>query len=277
MVDKTAIWAIAMKDMRSVVSSVRVWLPMLVIPFLLGVVAPCLMIILVGFGNYKEMENLQIVMDMIEKLKDTVLYEDIQSYSTLNQKMVYVLVTYLFTPFFLVIPIMTSSVVAANSFVGEKERKTLESLLLSPIDMLSLFIGKVLSAFIPAMVITLIMFFLFGLSVTILTLPLFAEPIFPTVDWIIMISWVVPSVCLFVILFNVVISAKVRGFQEAYQLGSVVVIPIVILIISQLFGYFFLNTWRIFFMGLIVLILNGIFIRWISHRNHRLKLAEKHL
>ncbi len=277
MVDKTAIWAIAMKDMRSVVSSVRVWLPMLVIPFLLGVVAPCLMIILVGFGNYKEMENLQIVMDMIEKLKDTVLYEDIQSYSTLNQKMVYVLVTYLFTPFFLVIPIMASSVVAANSFVGEKERKTLESLLLSPIDMLSLFIGKVLSAFIPAMVITLIMFFLFGLSVTILTLPLFAEPIFPTVDWIIMISWVVPSVCLFVILFNVVISAKVRGFQEAYQLGSVVVIPIVILIISQLFGYFFLNTWRIFFMGLIVLILNGIFIRWISHRNHRLKLAEKHL
>ena len=152
---------------------------MLVIPFLLGVVAPCLMIILVGFGNYKEMENLQIVMDMIEKLKDTVLYEDIQSYSTLNQKMVYVLVTYLFTPFFLVIPIMASSVVAANSFVGEKERKTLESLLLSPIDMLSLFIGKVLSAFIPAMVITLIMFLLFGISVSILTLPFLQNRFFP--------------------------------------------------------------------------------------------------
>lgn len=275
--DKTAIWAIATKDMRSIVSSVRVWLPMLIIPFLLGVVAPCMMIILIGFGDLSKIGSLQIVIEMIDKLEGTELYDHLQSFTTLNQKITYLFVTYLYTPFFLVIPIMASSVVAANSFVGEKERKTLESLLLSPVDMLSLFIGKVLSAFIPAIMITLIMFIFFGLSITVLTAPLFVEPIFPTVDWMIMISWVVPAVCLFVILFNVLISAKVRGFQEAYQLGSVVVIPIVILIISQLFGYFFLNTWRIFFMGLIVFFIDLVFIRWISHRNHRLKLAEKHL
>ena len=45
---------------------------------------------------------------------------------------------------------MISSVVAASSFVGEKERKTLESLLYTPIDIASLFWGKLLSAFIPA-------------------------------------------------------------------------------------------------------------------------------
>lgn len=275
--DKTAIWAIATKDMRSVMSSVRVWLPMLVIPFLLGVVAPCMMIVLVGYGDFRQFENLQFVFEVMERLKGTELYEQLQSFATLNQKMVYLLITYLFTPFFLVIPIMASSVVAANSFVGEKERKTLESLLLSPVDMVSLFIGKVLSAFIPAISISYVIFVFFGIMVSLLTAPLFADAIFPTVDWIIMICWVVPTICLFVILFNVFISARVRGFQEAYQLGSVVVIPIVILIVSQLFGYFFLNTWRIFLIGAMVLLVDLIFIRWFTRHQYRIKLAEKQL
>lgn len=275
--DKTAVWAIATKDMRSIISNVRIWLPMLIMPFLLGVVAPCMMIVLVGYGNIEEFGSLEIVIDMIDKLQGTKLYDQIQSLSTLNQKIIYLMVTYLYTPFFLVIPIMSSSAVAANSFVGEKERKTLESLLLSPVDMQSLFIGKVLSAFLPAMLITIVMFIFFGISVSVLTAPLFTESIFPTVDWIIMIGWVVPVVCLFVILFNVFISAVVRGFQEAYQLGSVVVIPIIVLIISQLFGYFFLSTWRIFIIGFIVFLIDLIFIRWISQHRYRLKLAEKYL
>jgi len=275
--DKTAIWAIATKDMRSIVSSVRVWLPMLVIPFLLGVVAPGMMIVLAGYGDFSQFGDLQFVYELMQRLEGTELYDRLQSFSTFNQKMVYLLITYLYTPFFLVIPIMASSVVAANSFVGEKERKTLESLLLSPVDMLSLFIGKVLSAFIPAITISYIIFIFFGITVNLLTAPLFPQTIFPTVDWIIMIGWVVPAVCLFVILFNVLISAKVRGFQEASQLGSVVVIPIVILIVSQLFGYFFLSTWRIFLIGAIVFCIDLIFIRWFSRQQYRIKLAEKQL
>ena len=273
--DKTAIWAIATKDMRSVISSVRVWLPMLVIPFLLGVVAPCMMIILVGYGEFGQIK--QFVFDVIDRLKGTSLYVQIQSYASLNQKLVYLLINYLFMPFFLVIPIMASSVVAANSFVGEKERKTLESLLLSPVDMYSLFIGKVLSAFIPAISISYIVFIIFSIMVRFVTAPLYAKAIFPTLDWLIVIGLVVPAICFFVILFNVMISAKVRGFHEAYQLGSVVVIPVVILIVCQLFGYFFLSTSKILLMGGTIILIDLIFVRWFSRHHHRLKLAEKHL
>lgn len=275
MFDKTAMWAVASKDLRSVISRVRVWLPMLIIPLLLGVVSPLMLIVLIGFGDITQFGEIEIVFDMIDRLQGSELYDQLQSYSTLNQKIVFLLVSHLFTPFFLVIPIMASSVVAANSFVGEKERKTLESLLLSPISMVSLFIGKVLSAFIPAMVITFVMFILFGISVTYLTSFIFTDSIFPTWEWIMMIFWVVPAVCLFVILFNVLISAKVSGFQEAYQLGSVIVIPIVILIVSQSLGYFILSTWRIFWMGLILLVINFLFIWWITRHQNRLKLAEK--
>lgn len=268
-------WAIAMKDMRSIVSSVRVWLPMLVIPFLLGVISPNMMIVLVGFGDITQFGETQWILDLIDQLKGTHLYDKIQTFPNLNQKIVYLLVSYLFTPCFLVIPIMASSVVAANSFVGEKERKTLESLLLSPIDMLSLFVGKVLSAFIPAILITLMIFILFGISVNLFAYPLYHEIIFPTWDWMLLISWVVPAVSLFVILFNVLISAKVKGFQEAYQLGSVIVIPIAILIVSQLTGYFFLSTWRLFVIGMIVFILDMFLLHWVTKSHHRLKLGEK--
>lgn len=275
--NKTVVWAVAMKDMRSVITSIRVWLPMLVIPFLLGVVAPSMMIVMAGYSNLSKIQNIEIVIDLIENLKGTELHEVLKNFTTLNQKIVYLLITYLFTPCFLVIPIMASSVVAANSFVGEKERKTLESLLLTPIDMISLFIGKVLSAFIPAMVITIIIFILFGISVNVFSYPLYLQWIFPTWDWILMLCWVVPVISLFVILFNVLISSKVKGFQEAYQLGSVIVIPIAILIVSQLTGYFFLSTWRIFIIGVVVCVLDILILFWIAKSNQRLKLGEKHL
>jgi len=275
--NKTVVWAIAMKDMRSVISSIRVWLPMLVIPFILGVVAPSIMIIMAGYGNLSKIQNIQLVIHLIENLKGTELHDVLKNYPTLNQKIVYLLITYLFVPCFLVIPIMASSVVAANSFVGEKEKKTLESLLLTPIDMISLFIGKVLSAFIPAMVITMIIFILFGISVNIFSYPLYLQWTFPTWNWILMLCWVVPVISLFVILFNVLISSKVKGFQEAYQLGSVIVIPIAILIVSQLMGYFILSTGRIFMMGAIVLGLDLLILYWVAKSNQRLQLGEKHL
>ena len=47
-------------------------------------------------------------------------------------------------PFFLFVPIMASSVMAASSFVGEKEKHTLETLLYSPLSLRQLFQSKVL-------------------------------------------------------------------------------------------------------------------------------------
>ena len=61
---------------------------------------------------------------------------------------------YLLSPLLLVIPLMVSAVLAADAFAGEKERRTLEGLLLLPIADRDLFLAKVLSAYLPALVIT---------------------------------------------------------------------------------------------------------------------------
>lgn len=54
----------------------------------------------------------------------------------------------------MIIPIMASSVMAASSFVGEKEKHTLETLLYSPLSLGRLFQSKILAGFSVGMMIS---------------------------------------------------------------------------------------------------------------------------
>ena len=60
--------------------------------------------------------------------------------------------------FFLMIPVMASSVMAASSFVGEKEKHTLETLLYSPLSLKQLFQSKILAGFSVGMMVSYISF-----------------------------------------------------------------------------------------------------------------------
>ena len=59
-------------------------------------------------------------------------------------------------PFFLLIPVMASSVIAFDSFPGEKERITIEALLATPLTDEELLFGKMLASFVPAMAVTIL-------------------------------------------------------------------------------------------------------------------------
>ncbi len=54
---------------------------------------------------------------------------------------------------FMILPLMASSIVTANSIVGEKERKTLETLLYTPVTNREFLVAKLLNSFIPAVLI----------------------------------------------------------------------------------------------------------------------------
>ena len=64
-------------------------------------------------------------------------------------------------PMFLIIPLMVSSVIAADSFAGEKERKTMEALLYSPTTDQELFAAKLLSGWLAAIAVALVGFMLY--------------------------------------------------------------------------------------------------------------------
>jgi ABC-2 type transport system permease protein len=54
----------------------------------------------------------------------------------------------------LLVPVMASTIIAANSIVGEKERHTLETLLHTPLSNRELLTAKLLVAFLPAALVS---------------------------------------------------------------------------------------------------------------------------
>ena len=89
---------------------------------------------------------------------------------------------YLIAPLFLVLPLMLSCTIAAEAFVGEKERKTLEALLYTPATDAELFIGKALAALVPGIVFTWINFVIFAIVTNLAGYPVMGRIWFPTAE-----------------------------------------------------------------------------------------------
>jgi ABC-2 type transport system permease protein len=156
---------------------------------------------------------------------------------TAQQILVYILALYLFAPFFLIIPLMASSVIASDSFAGEKERKTIEALLATPISDSELFLGKVLVSFIPSMIVTFASFAIYSIVVDITALTIFnGRLLLPNAAWLSLIFGLAPTVALASVGLTVIISAKVKGFREAQQISVILLVPILALVFGQASG-----------------------------------------
>lgn len=166
------------------------------------------------------------------------------------QRMVVLMVVYYFAPMYLILPLMVSSVVAADSLAGEKERRTLEALLYTPTTDQELYIAKLLAAWLPAIAVAWLGFIVYSVVVNVAAWPTFGYIFFPNTMWWILALWVAPAVAGVGLGATVLISARVNTFQEAYQLGGLVVLPVVALMISQSAGALYLGPAIVFLLGL---------------------------
>ncbi len=269
-----AVQAIIKKDIMVISSNIQIWLPMLIIPIVFSLILPGVIIIPARFYNLSSMGNMDTILKIFDKLPPGELRKMIFSFNTVNKKLIYFTVNYLFAPFFLIIPLMAASVIGASSFAGEKERKTMESLLFAPVDITSLFWAKILSAFLPAIVLTTICSLLYGVMVNLTAHPLFGKIIFPQKNWLILLFWVTPSLSLGAVFINVFISAKVKGFQEAYQLGGLVILPILALVVGQITGVLLVNNFFLWCLGAGLWLIDLIFIKRVGKYFNRNKLFE---
>src|SRR5256885_2711952 len=140
-----AIRAVMAKDLTAVRRSKAVVLPMLIVPFLLLVVLP----LIIGFIA-RSQENIDIT-----RFLDSVPGDLAKPILRLpvRQQLVVLVNGYLLAPLFLIVPLMVSAVLAADAFAGEKERKTLESLLHRPMTDREIFVAKLLMAYVPAVLL----------------------------------------------------------------------------------------------------------------------------
>jgi ABC-2 type transport system permease protein len=139
----------------------------------------------------------------------------------------------------LIVPVVLPVYIAADSFAGEKERKTIQQLLSTPLTDSEILLGKILTAFIPTAITMYICFLSTTLVVNLswyLTYGAF-QLVFPNITVLTQVVLLYPLLAFFGILVMVAVSSRANKMIEATQLGGVVVVPaLVIAFIPLLIG-----------------------------------------
>jgi ABC-type Na+ efflux pump permease subunit len=248
-----AISAIVRKDVTLALRTKAVAMPLLIVPLLLMVGLPLLLGGIVLLTETMGLSSSDI--DELQRAIPPHIQPTLAGLTAPQAGLVFALV-YMFAPLFLIVPLMVSSVVAADSFAGEKERKTLEALAYTPTTDRELLLAKMLGGWIPGVLVGLVGFVLYTMVVDFVTWRVTGNIYLPNFFWLLLAFWVGPAAAGVGLGVTVLVSARVNTFQEAYQLGSLVVLPVVFLMIGQLSGLFYLNTAFVFVIGLLLWAIN---------------------
>lgn len=262
----SAIRAIAIRDLKIVLRSQGVMLPMILVPVIIMVLFPTgigLFAPLMESGDHSELEDMAYFFEQMPE----AMQRQFVDFSP-AQTLIVTLIVYIFAPMFLIMPLMSASTIAASSFAGEKEHKTLEALIYTPTTDSELFIGKMLAAWIPAVVVSLGSFVLYGLAANLAAWSTMKQVFFPNVMWLGLVLWVAPAAAGLGLGTVILISSKVNTFQEASQIAGVIVLPIVMLVLGQIAGVLYLSLGAVLIVGLILWLIDAV-ILWFAVRTFK--------
>ena len=86
-----------------------------------------------------------------------------------------------------------------------------------------------------------------------------------------------PMVTLMTVLLNVLISSRVKTFQEAQNIGGIIILPVVGMMAGQASGLFLVGSQIMLLISFAILILNVILLQRITKYNDRFVLFEKQI
>lgn len=140
-----------------------------------------------------------------------------------------------FMTYFLLIPAMVPMAIATQSVIGEKQTRSLEPQLATPIEVGELLIGKAIAAALPAVMGTWVVFLGYAYLNGAIGDPVLTRLIISD-EWRVAMVSLVPLICLFSVLLGIVVSARANDPRTAQQIGGFVVIPIIALAVANFFG-----------------------------------------
>ncbi|MBL8061732.1 MAG: ABC transporter permease subunit [Anaerolineales bacterium] len=259
-----AILAIARKDLKVAVQNNGVVLPIIILPLILFVVVPWIMVyasfLAEATGTSTNMGQL------LERMPAGLLHE-LSGYTPDQQLIAFTLI-YMLAPMFLIMPLMVSSVLAADSFAGEKERKTLEALLYTPTTDRELFTAKLLGSWTAAVVVALLSFIVYAINANVAGWQSIGHLFFPNWMWIALVLWVTPAVAGLGLVVMVFASARAQGFQDAYQTGGLVVLPVILLMVGQISGVMYFSLGVVMIVGLVIWLIDAVLL-WFASKSFR--------
>ncbi|MHA1105065.1 MAG: ABC transporter permease subunit [Promethearchaeota archaeon] len=170
-------------------------------------------------------------------------------------------------PMFLFIPGMMPIVISSDSFAGEKERKTMEGVLLLPMTKTELILGKVLASFIPSMVISLTCFVALGIIINVMLISYLDGVILFFSDVPIMLVGLLlsPFWALLNIQISVIISSRAKDMKSAQSISGALITPVLGILLIQIFNPAFLTILTVLLLTVLIALL-WLFFIYVSNK-----------
>lgn len=238
------------KEYRELVNDRGLMFSLLIIPIIFSIVLPILLFIL---GTRKEVSASIVCLNtFIEQFK-MIKYPD---YLTRGTVPFYVIFTYFFLPLFMLLPIIISTVLSSSSFIGEKEHKTLEGLLYTPINTKVLVLGKALGCAAPAVTISTVSVLVYILVVNTVGWRYFKHIILPNMTWLLVTILISPLLVLLSILLVIGSSQYLKNSKSAQGVSMIIVAPIFGMLISQATGVLILGVFETVILIIVLILLD---------------------
>jgi len=145
-----------------------------------------------------------------------------------------------FLTMFLMIPVAGAMAFAAYAVIGEKQARTLEPLLATPLTTAELLAAKLISSLAPSL------FLEFGaLALYMIGIAAFGQPgvalavISPRT--VLIVGLLGPLTAAVALMLALIVSSRVNDARSAQQIGVIVILPITALLAAQLTGAFWLS------------------------------------
>jgi uncharacterized membrane protein SpoIIM required for sporulation/ABC-type transport system involved in multi-copper enzyme maturation permease subunit len=162
-------------------------------------------------------------------------------------------------PFLLMVvgffPISFSLVIALETFVGEKERNSLEPLLATPLSDAQLYLGKTLAAMIPPLLAAYL-----GITVYLIGLYVF-EGWLPPLNLLALILLLTTAEGLVMVSGAVVVSSQTTSVRAANLLASFIIIPMAFLMQGEAMIMFYANYSVLWLIVLFLVVVDAVLVR----------------
>jgi ABC-2 type transport system permease protein len=188
----------------------------------------------------------------------TRLVPELEHMSTAQQGAV--LVIRHFTLIFLILPVIGALGSSTSSIVGEKQSRSIEPVLATPVTTFELLVGKSFGTVALAVSGTWLGFFLYVGLIRLLAGSNLIRVAFDFTT-LMVVFVLTPLIALLGLGAGVVISSRVSDSRSAQQIGGLLILPIIFLIVGQITGLFLLGPSSILIAALILLLLDYIVLR----------------
>lgn len=223
--------AIVGKDIRAIASNSRMLAAVIAMPLVLTVILPLVMMLPVSFASPGS-QALRQFSGMLGAGAHGAMSTD-----DLRRAILELIFNRVMPMIFLVLPVVASGVMAAGSFVGEKDRGTMETLLYCPLSLGKIFAAKIMASFFVGFGVAVASFAAMALAVMVGVSAAAGFRIAPDANWLVVMLLVSPSMSLIAIGLVVRASAKARSSEEAYARSLLLVIPVAMLALGQFHGF----------------------------------------